>query len=241
MSNILVISPTYNEAENIQLFIDSVFEFSNLSLLIIDDNSPDGTSEIVRSNMENNSRLQIISRSEKLGLGTAYIEGFSWFLNSDYDYCVQMDSDFSHSFDDLKKILYEIGKYDLVIGSRYIVGGATEGWGLYRRLLSKYANKVSKTVLRSNINDLTGGFKLLNKKVVSKIMETKPKSNGYTFQIEINIIIEKNLFAIKEVPIVFKERVLGKSKMNYRIIIEAIYFLFKQFLIKEIDLENGEK
>lgn len=229
MSNILVISPTYNEAENIQLFIDSVFEFSNLSLLIIDDNSPDGTSEIVRSNMENNSRLQIISRSEKLGLGTAYIEGFSWFLNSDYDYCVQMDSDFSHSFDDLKKILYEIGKYDLVIGSRYIVGGATEGWGLYRRLLSKYANKVSKTVLRSNINDLTGGFKLLNKKVVSKIMETKPKSNGYTFQIEINIIIEKNLFAIKEVPIVFKERVLGKSKMNYRIIIEAIYFLFKQF------------
>lgn len=229
MSNILVISPTYNEAENIQLFIDSVFEFSNLSLLIIDDNSPDGTSEIVRSNMENNSRLQIISRSEKLGLGTAYIEGFSWFLNSDYDYCVQMDSDFSHSFDDLKKILYEIGKYDLVIGSRYIVGGATEGWGLYRRLLSKYANKVSKTVLRSNINDLTGGFKLLNKKVVSKIMETKPKSNGYTFQIEINIIIEKNLFAIKEVPIIFKERVLGKSKMNYLIIIEGIYFLFKQF------------
>lgn len=232
MSNILVISPTYNEAENIQLFIDSVFEFPNLSLLIIDDNSPDGTAEIVRSNMVNNSRLQIISRSKKLGLGTAYIEGFSWFLNSDYQYCVQMDSDFSHSFNDLTKILYEIGKYDLVIGSRYVVDGSTEGWGLYRRLLSKYANKVSKTVLRSNINDLTGGFKLLNKKVVSKIMETKPKSNGYTFQIELNQIIEKNLFTIKEVPIVFKERVSGKSKMNYLIIIEAIFYLFRQFFKK---------
>ena len=232
MSNILVISPTYNEAENIQLFIDSVFAFSNLSLLIIDDNSPDGTAEIVRSNMVNNSRLQIISRSKKLGLGTAYIDGFSWFLNSDYEYCVQMDSDFSHSFNDLTKILYETGKYDLVIGSRYIVNGATEGWGLYRRLLSKYANKVSKTVLRSNINDLTGGFKLLNKKVVSKIMETKPKSNGYTFQIEINQIIEKNFFTIKEVPIIFKERVSGKSKMNYRIIIEAIFYLFRQFFKK---------
>lgn len=232
MSNILVITPTYNEAENIQLFIDSVFAFSNLSLLIIDDNSPDGTAEIVRSNMENNSRLQIISRSKKLGLGTAYLDGFSWFLNSDYKYCVQMDSDFSHSFNDLTKILHEIGKYDLVIGSRYIVGGATEGWGLYRRLLSKYANKVSKTLLGSNINDLTGGFKLLDKKVVSKIMETKPKSNGYTFQIEINQIIEKNLFTIKEVPIVFKERVSGKSKMNYLIIIEAIYYLFRQLFKK---------
>ncbi len=232
MSNILVITPTYNEAENIQLFIDSVFAFSNLSLLIIDDNSPDGTAEIVRSNMENNSRLQIISRSKKLGLGTAYLDGFSWFLNSDYKYCVQMDSDFSHSFNDLTKILYEIGKYDLVIGSRYIVGGATEGWGLYRRLLSKYANKVSKTLLGSNINDLTGGFKLLDKKVVSKIMEAKPKSNGYTFQIEINQIIEKNLFTIKEVPIVFKERVSGKSKMNFLIIIEAIYYLFRQLFKK---------
>ena len=233
MSNILVISPTYNEAENIQYFIDSVFEFSNLSLLIIDDNSPDGTAKIVRSNMANNSRLQIISRPKKLGLGTAYIEGFTWFLNSDYEYCVQMDSDFSHSFNDLTKILYEIGKYDLVIGSRYIAGGTTEGWGLYRRLLSKYANKVSKNVLRSNINDLTGGFKLLNKKVVSKIMETKPKSNGYTFQIEINQIIEKNFFTIKEVPIVFKERVSGKSKMNYFIIIEAVYFLLIKYFKKQ--------
>lgn len=232
LSNVLIISPTYNEVENIQLFIDSVFEFTNLSLLIIDDNSPDGTAEIVKTNMVKNSRLKLISRPKKLGLGTAYIEGFTWFLNSDYEYCVQMDSDFSHSFSDLTKILYEIGKYDLVIGSRYTVGGATEGWGLYRRLLSKYANKLSKIVLESNINDLTGGFKLLNKKVISKILETKPKSNGYTFQIEINQIIEKNLFTIKEVPIVFKERTLGKSKMNFRIVIEAVNFLYSQYFYK---------
>ena len=134
---------------------------------------------------------------------------------------------FSHSFNDLTRILYEIGKYDSVIGSRYIVGGATEGWGLYRRLLSKYANKVSKIVLKSNINDLIR-FKLLHKEVVSKIMETKPKSNGYTFQIEINQIIEKP-FHNKRGSLVLKNE-FQEVKMNYRIIIEAIYFLSRQFL-----------
>lgn len=228
MNKILVISPTFNEKENIQRFIDSVFEFKELSLLIVDDNSPDGTADIVRSNMVNNPNIHLISRPEKLGLGTAYVDAFLWFLNSDYEYCVQMDCDFSHSFFDLKKLLNELGNFDLVIGSRYVHGGSTEGWSLHRKLLSKYANKISKFILRSNINDLTGGFRLVHKRVVSKIVESKPKSNGYTFQMEINQIVENNGFIIKEVPIIFKERVSGKSKMNFGIMIEALIYLIKK-------------
>ena len=228
MNKILVISPTFNEKENIQRFIDSVFEYSDLSLLIVDDNSPDGTADIVRSNMVNNPNIHLISRPEKLGLGTAYVDAFLWFLNSDYEYCVQMDCDFSHSFFDLKKLLNELGNFDLVIGSRYVYGGSTEGWSLHRKLLSKYANKISKFILRSNINDLTGGFRLVHKRVISKIVESKPKSNGYTFQMEINQIVENNGFTIKEVPITFKERVSGKSKMNFGIMIEALIYLIKK-------------
>jgi len=228
LNKILVISPTFNEKENIQRFIDSVFEYSDLSLLIVDDNSPDGTADIVRSNMVNNPNIHLISRPEKLGLGTAYVDAFLWFLNSDYEYCVQMDCDFSHSFFDLKKLLNELGNFDLVIGSRYVYGGSTEGWSLHRKLLSKYANKISKFILRSNINDLTGGFRLVHKRVISKIVESKPKSNGYTFQMEINQIVENNGFTIKEVPITFKERVSGKSKMNFGIMIEALIYLIKK-------------
>ena len=228
MNKILVISPTFNEKENIQRFIDSVFEYSDLSLLIVDDNSPDGTADIVRSNMVNNPNIHLISRPEKLGLGTAYVDAFLWFLNSDYEYCVQMDCDFSHSFFDLNKLLNELGNFDLVIGSRYVYGGSTEGWSLHRKLLSKYANKISKFILRSNINDLTGGFRLVHKRVISKIVESKPKSNGYTFQMEINQIVENNGFTIKEVPITFKERVSGKSKMNFGIMIEALIYLIKK-------------
>ena len=228
MNKILVISPTFNEKENIQRFIDSVFEFSDLSLLIVDDNSPDGTADIVRSNMVNNPNIHLISRPEKLGLGTAYVDAFLWFINSDYEYCVQMDCDFSHSFFDLTKLLNELGNFDLVIGSRYVYGGSTEGWSLHRKLLSKYANKISKFILRSNINDLTGGFRLVHKRVVSKIVESKPKSNGYTFLMEINQIVENNGFTIKEVPIIFKERVSGKSKMNFGIMVEALIYLIKK-------------
>jgi len=232
LNKILVISPTFNEKENIQRFIDSVFEYSDLSLLIVDDNSPDGTADIVRSNMVNNPNIHLISRPEKLGLGTAYVDAFLWFLNSDYEYCVQMDCDFSHSFFDLNKLLNELGNFDLVIGSRYVYGGSTEGWSLHRKLLSKYANKISKFILRSNINDLTGGFRLVHKRVISKIVESKPKSNGYTFLMEINQIVENNGFTIKEVPIIFKERISGKSKMNFKIMIEALVYLIKNLLVK---------
>ena len=232
MREILVISPTYNEVDNIQSFINSVFSINNLSLLVIDDNSPDGTAEIVKSNMIKNKKLHLISRKQKLGLGTAYLEGFKWFSNSNYDFCVQMDSDFSHSFEDLLKIIKFRDNADLIIGSRYINGGSTAGWSIYRKLLSKYANLLSKTILNSNINDLTGGFKLLNQKVVKEIIKSQPSSNGYTFQIEVNNLIEKKDFNILEVPITFTDREFGKSKMNNQIIIEAIKYLIKNLIRK---------
>jgi len=232
LNKILVISPTYNEAENIQTFISSVFLIKDLSLLVIDDNSPDGTADIVLSNMKKNTNLHLISREKKLGLGTAYIEGFEWFLNSDYDFCVQMDSDFSHTFEDLVGLLKYIENADLIIGSRYVPGGSTKGWSTYRRLLSKYANILSKTILNSHIKDLTGGFKILSRKVIEEIVKSKPKSNGYTFQIEVNNLIEKKGFKIIEIPITFIERELGRSKMNNQIVVEAVKYLLKNIFKK---------
>ena len=232
MINTLVIVPTYNEVDNIQKFIDSVFLIDGLSLLVVDDNSPDGTAKIVESNFENYQNLYLIKREGKLGLGSAYIEGFKWFLNSNYSNCLQMDCDFSHSFNDLKGILDNIFNADLIIGSRYTDGGSTVGWSIERRLLSKYANILSRTILRSKINDLTGGFNLLSKEVVGEIINLGPSSNGYTFLMEVKNLIEKKGFKIKEVPITFVERESGKSKMNNQIVFEAIKFLLKNIFKK---------
>tara|TARA_Y100000816_G_C26093964_1_gene578542 strand:+ start:1240 stop:1941 length:702 start_codon:yes stop_codon:yes gene_type:complete len=230
--NTLVIVPTYNEVDNIQKFIDSVFIIDGLSLLVVDDNSPDGTAKIVESNFENYQNLHLLKREGKLGLGSAYIEGFKWFLNSNYSNCLQMDGDFSHSFNDLRSILDKAPDADLIIGSRYIDGGSTVGWSIERRLLSKYANILSRTILRSKINDLTGGFNLLSKEVVGEIINLGPSSNGYTFLMEVKNLIEKKGFKIKEVPITFVERESGKSKMNNQIVFEAIKFLLKNIFKK---------
>lgn len=235
MKDTLIISPTFNEVDNIQKFIDSVFLNEDLSLLIVDDNSPDGTAEIVKENMLENKNLYLIQRDEKLGLGTAYIAGFKWLLKSKYKYCVQMDCDFSHRFEDLDKLLKNKDAVDLTIGSRYIQGGSTEGWSYSRKSLSKYANILTKIVLKSKINDLTGGFKCLNKEVICEIVKFQPSSNGYTFQIEVNNFVESKNFKIKEVPIIFIERESGVSKMNLEIIFEAIKFLLKQLFNVKIN------
>jgi len=234
MRDTLIISPTFNEVDNIQKFIDAVFQNDDLSLLIVDDSSPDGTGEIVKENMLENKNLYLIERDEKLGLGTAYIAGFKWFMKSKYKYCVQMDCDFSHRFEDLDKVLKDKDVFDLTIGSRYISEGGTEGWSYSRKNLSKYANMLSKLVLKSNINDLTGGFKCFKKEVIYEILKFQPTSNGYTFQIEVNNFVESKNFKIKEVPITFIERESGVSKMNYGIIYEAIKFLLKKLFNVEI-------
>jgi dolichol-phosphate mannosyltransferase len=228
MKDTLIISPTFNEVDNIEKFIDSVFLNEDLSLLIVDDNSPDGTAEIVKEKMLENKNLYLIQRDEKLGLGTAYIAGFKWFLKSKYKYCIQMDCDFSHRFEDLDKLLKNKDAVDLTIGSRYIQGGTTEGWSYRRKSLSKYANLLTKIVLKSKINDLTGGFKCFNREVICEIVKFQPSSNGYTFQIEVNNFVESKNFTTKEVPIIFLERESGVSKINFEIIFEAIKFLLKQ-------------
>ena len=224
--NFLIITPTYNEIDNIQNFLDEVIN-RRLSVLVIDDNSPDGTSEIVKRMKKNNSNIHLITREKKLGLGSAYREGFNWFIKSDYSHCIEMDTDFSHTFRDLKKILSEITNYDLVIGSRYIDGGGSTGWDKKRKMLSKYANKFAKKLLNSEINDLTSGFRSYSKTALISSKYESTVANGYGFQIEMANRIENKNLKILEVPITFEERRLGESKMSLKISIEAFILLLK--------------
>ena len=220
----LVVIPTYNEIDNIEDFVNQIIKI-NVDILIVDDNSPDGTGDLVQKLSENLSQVNLLKRSGKLGLGSAYRDGFKWGLNEGYKYLIEMDADFSHSFSDLNNILQNSKNFDVVIGSRYIPGGGSNGWDFKRKLLSSYANKVSKVLLRSKINDMTSGFRSYSSEALNEINYFSTKSDGYSFQIEMTIrSIEKKL-SIKEVPIIFTERSLGNSKMSKKIVYEAFLFL----------------
>ena len=220
----LVVIPTYNEIGNIEDFVNQIIKI-NVDILIVDDNSPDGTGDLVQKLSENLSQVNLLKRSGKLGLGSAYRDGFKWGLNEGYKYLIEMDADFSHSFSDLNNILQNSKNFDVVIGSRYIPGGGSNGWDFKRKLLSSYANKLSKVLLRSKINDMTSGFRSYSGEALNEINYCSTKSDGYSFQIEMTIrSIEKKL-SIKEVPIIFTERSLGNSKMSKKIVYEAFLFL----------------
>ena len=220
----LVVIPTYNEIDNIEDFVNQIIKI-NVDILIVDDNSPDGTGDLVQKLSENSSQVNLLKRSGKLGLGSAYRDGFKWGLNEGYKYLIEMDADFSHSFSDLNNILQNSKNFDVVIGSRYIPGGGSNGWDFKRKLLSSYANKLSKVLLRSKINDMTSGFRSYSSEALNEINYFSTKSDGYSFQIEMTIrSIEKKL-SIKEVPIIFTERSLGNSKMSKKIVYEAFLFL----------------
>ena len=220
----LVVIPTYNEIDNIEDFVNQIIKI-NVDILIVDDNSPDGTGDLVQKLSENLSQVNLLKRSGKLGLGSAYRDGFKWGLNEGYKYLIEMDADFSHSFSDLNNILQNSKNFDVVIGSRYIPGGGSNGWDFKRKLLSSYANKLSKVLLRSKINDMTSGFRSYSSEALNEINYFSTKSDGYSFQIEMTIrSIEKKL-SIKEVPIIFTERSLGNSKMSKKIVYEAFLFL----------------
>lgn len=225
-NKILVITPTYNEIENIENFLNTALSF-NLSVLVIDDNSPDQTADVVKKFKENFKNIYLISRKEKLGLGSAYRDGFDWFIKSEFTHCIEMDTDFSHRFSDLIKILDNINKFDVVIGSRYVLGGGSEGWDLKRKILSKYANKISKLMLKSNINDMTSGFRSFSRYAIENINYHSTISNGYGFQIEMAHNVKLNNLSVLEVPIIFEERRLGKSKMNIGISFEAFLLIIK--------------
>ncbi len=220
----LVLVPTYNESKNVENFLN-LFLGTNFDVLIIDDNSPDGTGEIVKRYLKTNSNLHLLERQEKLGLGSAYRDGFMWALKKDYISFVEMDADFSHSFSDLQQLVTYKDKFDLVIGSRYITGGMTKGWSKARKLLSVTANRVARLLLGLEVNDMTSGFRIYSRNCLESINFYDTKSNGYAFQIEMTYLTSKSNKSIKEVPITFYERSLGDSKMSKIIVYEAIKYL----------------
>jgi len=224
-SKTLIIIPTYNEKENIEAIIPAVLsENEDFHVLIVDDNSPDGTAMIVQRMMETESRLHLLSREGKLGLGTAYIAGFRYGLENGYDYLFEMDADFSHDPKKLNEMLEVCQKpeVDLVIGSRYVEGGGIENWSTYRLFLSYSASIYVRLVSNIKVRDLTAGFICYSRSVLEILDLDKIKLKGYGFQIEMKYAAHCNDFNIREVPITFKDRELGTSKMNSNIILEAI-------------------
>ena len=231
MSDCLVIIPTYNEKENIELIIRKVFSLEKeLDLLIVEDNSPDGTAAIVKSLMaEFPERLFIEERKGKLGLGTAYIHGFKWALAKGYDYIFEMDADFSHNPDDLLR-LYDAAKNkggDLVIGSRYITGVNVVNWPMGRVLMSYYASSYVRLITGMKVRDTTAGFKCYRSEVLRAIDLDKIEFTGYAFQIEMKFTSWKLGFNVIEVPIIFTDRTLGESKMSGGIFKEAVFGVIK--------------
>ncbi|MFA4853290.1 MAG: polyprenol monophosphomannose synthase [Bacteroidales bacterium] len=225
MSDSLVIIPTYKECENIEKIIRKVFSLSKeFHILIIDDNSPDGTANIVHSMIpEFTGRLFLEERAGKLGLGTAYIHGFRWALKRNYSYIFEMDADFSHNPEDLIK-LYDActgGNADVAIGSRYINGVNVVNWPMGRMLMSYYASAYVRCITRMKIRDTTAGFKCYKREVLEAINLDKIKLIGYAFQIEMKFIAWKLGFNIVEVPIIFTDRTEGQSKMSKGIFKEA--------------------
>lgn len=226
----LVIIPTYNEKENVSAMIDKVFSLGTpFDILIIDDNSPDGTASIVKRRQEDfPGRLHLIERSGKLGLGTAYLTGFRWGIEQKYDYIVEMDCDFSHNPDDLPRLIEaaEAGA-DVVIGSRYVQGVNVVNWPMSRLLMSYCASIYVRTVTRMPIHDATAGFVCYSRRVLETIDLDNIRMKGYGFQIEMKYTAWRLGFRIREVSIIFVDRVLGSSKMSSSIFGEAFFGVIK--------------
>lgn len=230
MPNTLVVIPTYNEQANIADMIHAVLRLPEaLHLLIIDDNSPDGTAQAVQQLIaQYNNRLFLVSRAGKMGLGTAYIAGFKWALERNYDFIIEMDADFSHKPEDLPRLIRTCADgADLAIGSRYVKGGRVEDWPLNRILLSKGASLYVRLITGIPVKDTTAGFVCYKREVLQVIDLDKIKFIGYAFQIELKFAAWKCGFKMQEIPIVFKDREKGISKMSKGIFKEAVYGVIK--------------
>jgi dolichol-phosphate mannosyltransferase len=251
--NLLVCIPTYNEAENIELFIKTVFEYlpvNNADILIVDDNSPDGTAKIVERMIEQNyigqnsaehtgqnKRLHILNRPEKQGLAKAYLAAFEWGMARGYDVFLEMDADFSHKPQYIPVMLDEIKTHDVVIGSRNIKGGSVEGWSAIRNIISKGGSLYSQIVLGCPVKDLTGGFNMWRKSALLAIGLENIISKGFSFQVEMKFRSFCTGASIKEIPIVFPDRKFGKSKMSKNIFVEALLNIWT--IKKHIARDNG--
>ena len=233
---LLIIIPTYNENANILSLLSKIKKIKtdcNIDILIIDDNSPDGTALTVKELMKKDSTINMIERSSKSGLSSAYCTGFKWAIKNNYQYIIQMDADLSHSPKDILKFITHMDTYDVIIGSRYKTGVNVVNWPLRRLILSYFANIYARIFTGLNIYDLTSGYKCIKVDSLKNINLNEIKSEGYSFQIEMNFILANNGCKIKEVPIVFHDRTVGESKMSKKIIFEAI-FKVPFFRIKKI-------
>ena len=231
-SDSLVIIPTYNEKENIQAIIQAVLNLveHQFDVLIVDDNSPDGTAAIVESMInENPERINILKRAGKMGLGTAYIAGFKWALDHGYEYIIEMDADFSHPVEKLPELqaTCATGGADVAVGSRYISGVNVVNWPMGRMLMSYYASAYVRLITGMEVRDATAGYVCYRREVLQSINLDAIEFKGYAFQIEMKFTAYRMGFIIKEVPIVFINRVLGTSKMNSSIFFEALWGVIK--------------
>lgn len=231
----LVIVPTYNEAENITKLIPQILlQDSRIDVLVVDDNSPDGTGEYVKKLCAKNSRIFLIQRPSKLGLGTAYVTGFRFALEKGYALIFEMDSDFSHDPKEIPRFIEASKEYDLVLGSRYVSGVNVVNWPLSRLLLSVFANRYTRWVTGLPVKDATGGYKCFRRCVLEAIDLDAVRSDGYSFQIEMTFKAWKKGFRIKEIPIVFVDRNTGVSKMSSHIVWEATWMVWKLRLLSII-------
>jgi dolichol-phosphate mannosyltransferase len=223
----LVIIPTYNEKENIRSVVELVLsQTPNLDVLIVDDNSPDGTAAIVTEMARAEPRVNLMSRAGKLGLGTAYIAGFKWGLSKGYAYLIEMDADFSHDPREIPNMLKAIQQADLILGSRYIDGVRVVNWPLSRLFLSKGASYYVRIITGLPVHDPTGGFKCFRRRVLEAIELDTVRSNGYAFQIEMSYKAWMKGFRVQEIPITFADRYAGQSKMSGHIVREALWMVW---------------
>ncbi len=228
MKRSLIIIPTYNEADNIPKIIPEILaQHDGFHVLVVDDNSPDGTANLVKEMQKNDPRIHLLERPSKQGLGTAYVAGFKYALSQGFDFAFEMDADFSHDPKSLVKLLAKTDEYDLVIGSRYISGVNVVNWPMSRLILSYAANMYTRFVTGLPVRDSTAGFKCYRRAVLESMDLDSIKSNGYSFQIETNFMAWKNGFRLCEVPIIFVDRRAGVSKMSKHIIFEAAWMVWK--------------
>ncbi len=225
----LVVIPTYNERENLVELLDRIFAqpVDDLGVLIVDDASPDGTGALAEEIKARDPRVEVLHRAGKLGLGSAYVAGFRYALERDYEFVFEMDADFSHNPDSLPEFLREIEGADLVVGSRYLNGVTVVNWPLLRLVLSYGANLYTRIITGLPLKDATGGFKCFRRRVLQALDLSRVRSDGYGFQIEINFKAWRKGFRIREIPILFVDRRAGVSKMSRRIVWEAAWMVWR--------------
>ena len=229
MNPALVIIPTYNERENLGPISAAVLKADpRVDILVVDDNSPDGTGQFADELAAKEPRIKVLHREKKQGLGRAYLHAFRWALQHEYQYVIEMDADFSHDPRYLPGLIdTAVSGADIALGSRYVAGGGTVNWGVSRQILSQGGSLYARTILGVKVRDLTGGFKCFNRRVLEAIDLDAVQSSGYAFQIELTYRALKKGFTVKEVPIVFEDRRVGQSKMSRKIFLEAITMVWK--------------